>query len=65
LINFEAKELKLEHVKTCDDIRSAYQKLSNLLEEEMHYGRHKSLALTNLELSCMWAIKGILHGPEG
>jgi predicted RNA-binding protein with EMAP domain len=39
-----------------DQIKAACEKLEELIEE-LPDGRYKSLALTTLEESCMWAIK--------
>ncbi len=39
--------------------REAFAKVADYMLDELKDSREKSLALTKLEESCMWAIKGI------
>lgn len=48
------------------DLRRAYSVLEAILNELVPNSREKSIALTDLETSAMWAIKGVAHNePEG
>jgi hypothetical protein len=46
-------------------IREAYSALKTTIEQLIPEGRPRSMALTELEASAMWATKGIVFGdPE-
>ena len=64
MVDFNTSKLTLEQEVFCSDIRKAYDVLDTALTQLVPDGRHKSLCITNLELSCMWAIKAIAHGDS-
>lgn len=43
-----------------DNIRAGYSALMKILEDNCTNSRHKSVALTELETSAMWAIKAVV-----
>ena len=45
-------------------IREAFSRLSDLIEQLAPDCRERSIALTNLEQSAMWAIKAIVHNDR-
>lgn len=52
------KSLSAEEVKNIAAIKSCAQDLSNLITEHGTGGRETALAITKLEESVMWAVKG-------
>lgn len=55
-------EAGLERIKK---IREAYTALDNLIQELAPQSREKSIAITELETSAMWAIKAVVvNDPE-
>lgn len=48
-----------EQNQKINNTREAFTKVTTFVLENMKDSREKSLALTKLEESCMWAIKGI------
>jgi hypothetical protein len=59
---FARVELDAEQVERSEAIRLAYAGLEQLLLVGIEPGRRRSLALTALEESAMWAQKAIAHG---
>lgn len=52
----------IEKIKT---LREAFSSLHNLINEVAPNSREKSVALTNLETTAMWAIKSVVcNDPE-
>lgn len=41
-------------------LREKFTELAQLLEAEVHPGREKSIAITKLEETAMWAVKGVV-----
>jgi hypothetical protein len=41
-------------------LRQAFSKLQDIIDEVCPAGRERALAATNLEMSAMWAIKGVV-----
>ncbi len=48
-----------EQKKKIEDTRNSFTNVTEFVLENMKDSREKSLTLTKLEESCMWAIKGI------
>ena len=48
--------------ETIETLRQEFAKLADLVDAAAAPSRRRSLALTNLEESCMWAIKAVTHG---
>jgi hypothetical protein len=46
-------------------LREAYSALHNTVLEVAGESRERSVALTNLEQSAMWAIKAVVHNDAG
>jgi len=55
----EKKTINIDH------IRSVFTIIAHEINETCPDSREKSVALTNLETSAMWAIKSISHNEEG
>lgn len=54
-----------EGLEKIDKIRKAYTELDNLVNELAPHSRQRSIALTELETSAMWAIKAVVvNDPE-
>lgn len=47
-----------------DELRPEYIRLAEYIEENIPNGRLRSLALTNLEQSLMWAVNATVHADE-
>jgi hypothetical protein len=47
-----------------DDLKAHYEMVEHMIIQLPH-GRYRALALTNLEESCMWAIKQLTDNREG
>jgi hypothetical protein len=46
-------------------LREAYSELQRVIDETCPHSRHKSVAITELETSAMWAIKAVVfNDPE-
>lgn len=58
--NFDYQEPTEEQRQVVDEIRDAYKKLAELLGQRTKNSRYQSLAVTNLEQSCMWAKKAAI-----
>lgn len=41
-------------------LREKFTELARLLEAEVHPGREKAIAITKLEETAMWAVKGVV-----
>ncbi len=52
-------EEKLLH----DEIKTAYAYLEQMFDEHLPRGRYHALAMTHLEISCMFAIKELTANP--
>lgn len=52
------RQLTEDEKQLCDEIKAVAEKLARLMESKGQ-SRYASLALTNLEQSVMWAVKGI------
>lgn len=48
-----------EQKQRVEALRTQYALLCELVEAAMPPGRERALAITDLESSCMWAIKGV------
>lgn len=53
-----------DQLAACDEVRRAYSSLLDTIERTTPPGRPRSVAITKLEESCMWAIKGISIGEQ-
>lgn len=62
--NFHAQSMDLESRDKAAELRRAYELFSHKLIELCPDSRHKSLAITALEESAMWATKSISHTPK-
>ncbi len=49
-----------EGLKKITELREAFSKMSDLIEANCGASREKSVALTNLETTAMWAIKAVV-----
>ena len=49
-----------EGLEKITKLREAYSVISKLIEEECPVSRHRSVAITELETSAMWAIKAVV-----
>ncbi len=49
-----------EGLQKINDLRAAYSGLQDLIKQVCPDSRHKSVALTELETSAMWAIKAVV-----
>lgn len=47
------------------DLRKAYSDLHDLVESLVSHSRERSIALTELEASAMWAIKAVVCNDSG
>lgn len=52
------RTLNDDEKKLCDDIKDRAEELYQLIQK-MPKSRHQSLAITSLEESVMWAVKGV------
>lgn len=59
--NFASLPINQEQSAQIDRIREAYKILVETLDRELSENRHKSLCFTELETSCMYAVKAISH----
>ena len=59
---YRSVEINDEQIYKINEVRDNFEKINYLLTELLPESREKSLALTNLEQSSMWAIKSITHG---
>lgn len=59
----ERKDLTEERIKQLSELKRRYQELydfiNDIKDSRTDDMRHIALALTNLEQSCMWAVKGL------
>lgn len=53
-----------DQLAACDELRRAYSRLLDTIERTVPPGRPRSLAITNLEESAMWGIRGISVGEQ-
>lgn len=54
-----------EGLEKITKLREAFSELSRIIEEAAPASREKSVALTNLETTAMWAIKAVVcNDPE-
>ena len=61
---YSTVEIDYNQEYSINEVRLAFSNLNDMLEEILPKSRAKSIALTNLEQSCMWAVKSISHGDE-
>jgi len=62
---FTARTLDDQQIVLVEYIRNRYIELAERLEQALPESRARSIALTELEASCMWSIKAISHdAPE-
>ena len=59
--NFESVPIDQDQSSQIDRILDAYKVLVGIIDGELSENRHKSLCLTELETSCMYAVKAITH----
>ena len=59
---YRSVEINDKQIYKINEVRDNFEKINYLLTELLPESREKSLALTNLEQSSMWAIKSITHG---
>lgn len=63
---FMPRAVDERQASTISGLRIAYEALEAAIVQRVPAGRERSIALTELESSCMWAVKGITHGgPNG
>lgn len=63
---FDTVKPTAETIQKMNVVRLGYSKLAEMLQEMMPASRERSVALTELETSAMWAIKALTHNqpPE-
>jgi hypothetical protein len=61
---FEYQRPNEEQVSAIEVVRSGCAYLLAILEAHVPAGRQRSLAITNLEQTSMWANKGIVFAEE-
>ena len=49
-----------EQIQIIENLRNAYKEVRTILKEQTLDGREQSIALTRLEDSLMWAVKGVI-----
>jgi hypothetical protein len=59
--NFKSIPIDQDQSAQIDCILGAYESLVEIINGELSENRHKSLCLTELETSCMYAVKAITH----
>lgn len=50
-----------EGLRRITRLREAYSNLLDVIQEEAHPSREKSIAITELETSAMWAVKAVVY----
>lgn len=58
---FRPQALTAEQQLQVEGVRLAFEQAASEVERHCPAGRYRALAMTELEASCMWAIKAISH----
>ncbi len=62
--DFEVYGLTEEQQDAVDRVNNYFWNCAKSLDDLLPENRHKSVAFTNLEQTCMWAIKAITHSGK-